>query len=68
MKKQVGPYAFVKTIGKGHYAYVYQARNTETNELVAIKCLKREGVSQSQLKNIENEVLVLEKSRHPSII
>ena len=57
--KQVGPYSLIKKIGKGHYASVYKAVNEETREVVAIKCLQREGLSTNQLKNIENEVLVL---------
>ena len=33
-----------------------------------MKCLQRTGISNSQLKNIENEVLVLERSDHPNVV
>ena len=35
---------------------------------MAVKCLQRQGVSANQLKNIENEVLVLQQSNHPNIV
>lgn len=66
--KQVGTYTMTRKIGKGHYAQVYEGRNSETGEQVAVKCLKRTGISNTQLRNIENEVLVLERSGHPNVI
>lgn len=45
-----------------------KAKKPESEELVAIKCLKRQGISDRQLKAIENEVIVLGKSNHPNII
>ena len=40
----------------------------ETGRTYAIKCLDRDGVTSNQLKNIENEVLVLERTNHASIV
>lgn len=64
----MGSYTFIKRIGKGHYAQVYEAMHKVTKKLVGIKCLSRDNISNNQLKNIENEVLVLERSRHPNVV
>ena len=64
----MGSYTFTKRIGKGHFAQVYEGVDSQSQRIVAIKCLKRDGISNNLLKNIENEVLVLERSRHPNVV
>ena len=64
----MGQYTFIKRIGKGHYGQVYKAIHVNSKLIVAVKCLKREGLSNHQLKNVENEVLVLEKAHHKNIV
>ena len=44
------------------------AENIQTKRILAVKCLQRDGISNNQLKNIENEVLVLEKTKHPNVV
>ena len=43
--KQVGPYIFINKVGKGHYAQVYMAKHQDTRKIVAIKLMKRTGIS-----------------------
>ena len=66
--KQVGPYTILKSIGKGHQAEVFLAKHEKTGEKVAIKVLKRNGISVNQLKNIENEIMVLQNTNHTNIV
>jgi serine/threonine protein kinase len=44
------------------------AEHVQTKRILAVKCLQRDGISNNQLKNIENEVLVLEKTTHPNVV
>ena len=44
------------------------AQKDGNDSLVAVKCLRREGAGTNQLKNIENEVVVLQKSQHKNIV
>jgi serine/threonine-protein kinase ULK/ATG1 len=44
------------------------ARNDKTGQQVAIKVLKRHGISINQLKNIENEIMVLQNTDHINIV
>ena len=44
------------------------AEHISTKKILAVKCLQRDGISNNQLKNIENEVLVLEKTHHPNVV
>ena len=66
--KQVGPYIFLNRVGKGHYAQVYMAKHQETGKAVAVKIMKRTGISVNQLNNIKNEITVLERVNHANVI
>lgn len=66
MKKKIGTYNCIRTLGKGHYASVILAESD--GKLVAIKCLQREGISKNQLLNVENEVVALQNVEHSNII
>ncbi len=62
--KKIGPYTLEHAIGKGHYANVYRGCHEESGKVVAVKAINRKNISASQLKNIENEIAVLEKVDH----
>jgi serine/threonine-protein kinase ULK2 len=66
--KKIGPYTLEKVIGKGHYSSVYRGCHEETNKIVAVKALTRKNISASQLKNIENEIVVLDRVDHLNVI
>ncbi|CAD8126809.1 unnamed protein product [Paramecium sonneborni] len=67
--KRVADYLFIKEIGKGAFGQVFQAKNTVTNEVVAIKCIARSKLSDhggivGQLIKSEVEVLKQINNQH----
>jgi serine/threonine protein kinase len=61
-QKSIGGYDFLEPIGQGKYAKVYSALHKESNKKVAIKVLERSQVQASTLKNVLNEIAILEKT------
>eukprot|EP00878_Enallax_costatus_P002756 GHUV01002946.1.p1 GENE.GHUV01002946.1~~GHUV01002946.1.p1 ORF type:complete len:495 (+),score=188.21 GHUV01002946.1:1356-2840(+) len=59
-----GQYVQLKTLGKGSFGFVVQARNTGTQEVVAIKLLPRAGVT----KYVESELVNHSLLRHPHVV
>lgn len=57
-------YKKVQTLGKGCFGFVELARDTHTDELVAIKMLKRSDVN----KYVEGEIVNHSLLRHPHVI
>ncbi|VDN06519.1 unnamed protein product [Thelazia callipaeda] len=73
MPKQTtkGRYEIIKHLGEGQFANVYKARDTETNEFVAIKKIKlgsrheaMDGVNRTALR----EIKLLQELHHENII
>ena len=60
-------YELIKVIGDGTYGVVYEGKNKETREKVAIKKLKKKYKSLEECKS-NTEVQVLEKLNHENII
>ena len=60
-------YELIKVIGDGTYGVVYEGKNKETREKVAIKKLKKKYKSLEECKS-NIEVQVLEKLNHENII
>ena len=60
-------YKILKTLGDGTYGTVFKAVNTKTNEVVAIKTLKRKFESWDECKQLR-EVKSLMKLNHPCIV
>ena len=69
-KRVIGKYVLGKTIGHGSFAKVKLARDTETNELVAIKVLEKEMIVQQHMtvKQIKSEISTMKLVRHPYIV
>jgi len=64
-KKQVAGYILEKRIGKGSYATVWKGRD-DKQELVAIKVISRQTVTETA--QLRQEVEVLRKISHPNIV
>ena len=66
----IGKYVLGKTIGHGSFAKVKLARDTETNELVAIKVLEKEMIVQQHMtvKQVKSEISTMKLVRHPYIV
>lgn len=60
-------YKVVKQLGDGTYGSVWKAINRQTNEVVAIKKMKRKFYSWEECMNLR-EVKSLRKLNHPSIV
>ncbi|XP_063301666.1 serine/threonine-protein kinase SIK1 isoform X2 [Pelobates fuscus] len=65
---RVGFYDIERTLGKGNFAVVKQARHRVTNTQVAIKIIDKTRLDQSNLEKIYREVQIMKKLRHPHII
>ena len=66
--KQVGSYSFQQMIGKGKYAEVYRCVDMQTKKHYAVKKLDRIGIRPSHLRNISNEITILEKIKHRNVV
>ncbi|CAM9371827.1 unnamed protein product [Phaeothamnion confervicola] len=63
-----GPYEVTKTLGRGMQAKVKLARDTETNELVALKVVDVSGIGPRHLLHIQREVTALRRIQHPNVL
>lgn len=62
-------YEILGLIGSGGMAYVYKARNVNTNENVAIKVLKREYCEKEDyIRKFNNEARAVKHLKHPNIV
>ena len=57
-------------LGQGSYGIVFQGRDTNTGQQVAIKCIKPPITSDGEniMKRIENELELLRSINHPNIV
>ena len=60
-------YEVQKCLGDGTYGSVHKAKNRQTNEVVAIKTMKRKYSSWEECINLR-EIKSLRKLSHPNII
>jgi len=67
--KKLGQYEVVREIGKGGMGTVYEARQAETGQRVAVKMLVPElAIDQAFLQRFKHEVTALCKLDHPHIV
>lgn len=65
-KKKVGEFVFDHQVGSGSLGPVWRGHRCDTDELVAIKAISRNKVSQS--RNISSEVAILKTLQHPNLV
>lgn len=64
-----GKYRIYDTVGTGGFATVYLGRNTETNEIVAVKVLSAQYTRDEQyLERFRREASMAERLHHPNIV
>ncbi|ORX54202.1 Pkinase-domain-containing protein [Piromyces finnis] len=66
--KSINQFQLGDCIGKGAFGSVYRALNLENGEVVAIKQLKLNKISKSELDVIMTEIDLLKKLKHPNIV
>jgi serine/threonine protein kinase len=68
--KKVGDYILLSELGKGQFGIVYKAKNQLTNDLYAVKTVKKSSItSSSKLKALfDTEINVMSKLKHPNIL
>lgn len=65
----IGKYTMLSTVGSGAFSVVKKAKQADSDELVAIKCIPRETlVEESAVKRLERETLILNKLEHPNVV
>ncbi|GAB4825363.1 CBL-interacting serine/threonine-protein kinase 3 [Ancistrocladus abbreviatus] len=69
VKRVVGKYELGRTIGEGTFAKVKFARNSKTEEPVAIKILDKEKVLKHKMaEQIKREVATMKRIKHPNVV
>ncbi|CAF0921527.1 unnamed protein product [Brachionus calyciflorus] len=60
-------FEFKEVLGTGAFSEVILARDLNTDQLVAIKCIKRKALKGKE-EALHNEISVLKKLKHPNIV
>lgn len=68
MAARMNKYEPQEKLGEGTYGVVYKARNTATNEIVAIKQIHLDDEDEGVPGTAIREVAVLKDSEHPFIV
>ncbi len=70
MSKQVGQYLLLEdsVLGQGSDGTVYLGKCKETNNLVAIKKIDKEALSERAKNHLSVEIGVLKSMQHPNVI
>lgn len=68
MNNSLSLYEDFVQVGEGTYGVVYKARNRETNELVALKCIKMENEKEGFPITAMREIKVLQKLHHKNVV
>ena len=61
-------YEKLEKIGEGTYGYVYKARNTTNQEIVAVKKIKLENEDEGVPSTAMREISILKELSHPNIV
>lgn len=58
----------MEKLGEGTYGVVYKAKNTETDEIVAIKKIRLEKEDDGVPSTAIREISLLKNLKHPNIV
>lgn len=62
-------FEFIKVLGKGNFAKVILCREIATNDLYAIKSMKKDVIiEENEVTHVFNERNVLKKTKHPFLL
>lgn len=55
-------------IGRGQFGTVYRALNLNSGQVVAVKRIQLEGKTEHEIRELSNEVSLLQRLNHPAIV
>ncbi|DAZ99078.1 TPA: hypothetical protein N0F65_008383 [Lagenidium giganteum] len=61
-------YTLGRTLGSGTFSVVKEAVHKQTGERYAIKCIKREGLTEEDMEGLVAEITILRQMHHPNIM
>lgn len=61
-------YTLGKMIGSGTFSVVREALHKETHQKFAIKCIKKDGLTEEDIEALTTEVAILKQMNHPNIM
>ncbi|KAF8524190.1 hypothetical protein JB92DRAFT_2881468 [Gautieria morchelliformis] len=61
-------YQLGNCIGRGQFGSVYRALNLNTGQMVAVKRIRLEGLSETEVAQLTHEVEIVKRLSHPSIV
>lgn len=61
-------YEKIEKIGEGTYGIVYKAKDTVTQEMVAVKKIRLENEEEGMPSTAMREISILKELRHPNIV
>ncbi|XP_026329266.1 serine/threonine-protein kinase fused [Hyposmocoma kahamanoa] len=61
-------YIVLSFIGEGSFGRVFKAKHKKTNEVVALKVIRKKGRSSKDLRNLRQECDIQRQLNHPNII
>ncbi|XP_064077993.1 cyclin-dependent kinase 10-like [Macrobrachium nipponense] len=64
----VGEFEKLNRIGEGTYGVVYRARDSKSNEIVALKKMRMEKEKDGMPVSGLREIILLQKCKHPNIV
>jgi cyclin-dependent kinase len=67
-KTKIDRYEKLDVVGEGTYGVVYKARDTETNEIYALKKIKLETEQEGIPSTAIREIALLKELQHPNIV
>ena len=67
-KSKIDRYEKLDVVGEGTYGVVYKARDTETNEIYALKKIKLETEQEGIPSTAIREIALLKELQHPNIV
>lgn len=66
--RNLDKYQRLEKLGEGTYGVVYKAKNTETDEIVAIKKIRLEKEDDGVPSTAIREISLLKNLKHPNIV
>jgi serine/threonine protein kinase len=66
--RRLGPYEFIRQLGKGGMGAVYLARHVELGKIVAVKVLPAEQLNELTIARFKREIRSIGQLDHPNIV